>query len=102
MQLRLLLAGLPGLFQSLLVAAETVVQDSRYQLAELDPHVLPGRSRVLRHDLDQPGGISLRPPETGENYGRERRKPGPCRLCDRICLRDQRSSRRKIATPNRI
>jgi len=70
-------------------------------MAELDPQALPGSSRVLRHGLDQLRSLGFRSPQASENHGRERRDAGPCRLRDRITLRDQRSSRRKIAAPRR-
>src|SRR5271170_1360167 len=52
-QFRRLLAGLLGLGQGLLVAAQTVVEDSRCQLAPLDPRALPGNSRVHPDRLDK-------------------------------------------------
>jgi hypothetical protein len=101
MQFGRLLAGLPGLRQGLLVVAETVGEDCRYPLAELDHQALPGSSRVLRHGLDQPRGLGFRAPQASDQYGRERREAGSCRLRDRITLRDQRRSRRKLAAPRR-
>ena len=48
-----------GLCQGLLVAAQTVVEDSRRQLGPLDPRALPGNSRVLPHRLDKLGGLGF-------------------------------------------
>ena len=41
------------------------------------------------------------PSKAGERYGRVAGQAGPRRLRDRVTLRDQRSGRRKIATPGR-
>src|SRR5580693_8348099 len=101
-QLRRLLGGLLGLGQGLLVAAETVVQDGRYPLRPLEPHALARGPGVRDDGLDQRGGLGFCPPHTGQEYGCVAGEAAPCRGRDRLRLRDQRSSRRKITAPDLI
>ncbi len=101
-QLRRLRGGLLRLGPRLLVAAEAVVQDGRYPLRPLDPHTLARSPGVRADGLDQRPGLGFCPSQTGQEDGCVTGEAAPCRGRDRLRLRDQRSSRRKITAQDLI